>query len=92
MEMAVQVLVVLLDFGFPIKTSSSPTPETSAAGTSSQIPYVASRDFQSAGFNVFRKYLSSIDTPDELNFMFTGFARLLNNVRYIDRKICIKSV
>jgi hypothetical protein len=83
MEMAVQVLIILLDFGFPIKTQSTPTPETSAASASSQLPYVAPRDFQSQGFNVFRKHLSSIDSPDELNFMFTGFARLLNNVRII---------
>jgi hypothetical protein len=83
METAVQVLIILLDFGFPVKTTNTPSPDAAAAGAASQVPHISSKDYQAPGFNVFRKYLSSVSAPDELNFIFRGFARLLNNVRII---------
>ena len=78
MESAVQALVVLLDYGHPIE------PEGYAEGTPSggsvPLQYVSAEDVDAQGFNVFRRLLSSIDAPDQLNFMFRGFSRLLNNV------------
>ncbi len=32
------------------------------------------------GFNIFRKLLNSIEDESQLNFIFRGFSRLLNNV------------
>ncbi len=74
MEHAVQALVILLDFGLPVRldtaTSSEPNP----------VPYVAGSDTEAQGFNVFRRLLGSIEAPDQLNFIYKGFVRLLNNV------------
>jgi len=80
MEHAAQVLIILLDFGYPVRTADSPAAESAAAAPGSQLPYISPRDVQAPGFNVFRKYLSSVESPEELNFIFRGFARLLNNV------------
>ena len=55
MESAAQVLIILLDFGYPIKTTDSPVGEDAAASTATQLPYISSRDYQAPGFNVFRK-------------------------------------
>lgn len=78
MELAVQVLIILLDYGHPIKPTSES--EADAVPHVESLPYVAADATESRGFNVFRRILSSIHAPDQLNFIFRGFARLLNNV------------
>lgn len=85
METAIQALVILLDYGHPIENSllsslDSTAPSHGLALTSSPLQYVNPADVDAQGFNIFRKLLGSIDTPDQLNFMFRGFSRLLNNV------------
>lgn len=77
MEMAVQVLIILLDYGYPIKPPATST-EPPSPGPQSVI-YISADDTEAQGFNIFRKLLSSIDAPDQLNFIFRGFSRLLNN-------------
>lgn len=74
MESAVQALVILLDYGHPIR------PDSAASGEPSQVPYVAGNDTDAQGFNVFRRYMGQIESPDQLNFIYKGFVRLLNNV------------
>jgi hypothetical protein len=85
METSIQALVILLDYGHPIETvpsssSSSSEPSQGLSLTSSPLQYVNSSDVDAQGFNIFRKLLGGIDSPDQLNFMFRGFSRLLNNV------------
>jgi hypothetical protein len=75
METAVQVLIALLDYGYPIKLSNS-----SSEVSSQSVTYISSNDVEAQGFNIFRKLLSGVDSPDQLNFIFRGFSRLLNNV------------
>lgn len=79
MELAAQTLIILLDYGFPCKTVDTPSTDETVASSTNQLPHVEQRDYQAPGFNVFRKYLSRIESHDELNFIFRGFARLLNN-------------
>lgn len=76
MESAVQVLVLLLDYGFPVKLPSSIDSAPSIAG----VTYVDPKDIDSQGFNIFRRILSTIEAPDQLNFIYRGFVRLLNNL------------
>ena len=71
MEHSLQVLIVLLDYGYPILYD----PNQSTGG----LPYVGITETQSQGFNVFRRYLGSIESPEDLNFIYQGFVRLLNN-------------
>lgn len=89
METAVQTLVILLDYGHPIEISSTePSSSSSSSGganqsiavTTSPLQYVNASDVDAQGFNIFRKLLSNVEAPDQLNFMFRGFSRLLNNV------------
>ena len=44
------------------------------------LPTVNPNDIHSQGFNVFRRILGKIDDPGQLQFMFRGFARLLNSI------------
>eukprot|EP01035_Chromulina_nebulosa_P018871 gene18871-24658_t len=76
METAIQVLIILLDYGHPIKHLSVDNNPVHSQG----ITYVHSTDVEAQGFNVFRRILGSIEQPDQLNFVFRGFSRLLNNV------------
>jgi hypothetical protein len=89
METSIQALVILLDYGHPIETpsSSSLSPSSPLSGggsglslTSSPLQYVHSSDVDAQGFNIFRRLLGEIESPDQLNFLFRGFSRLLNNV------------
>ena len=81
MESAVHTLIILLDYGHPIST-----PESIAAATAVvddggvPLPSVSPTDTEAQGFNVFRRLLGSIESADQLNFMYRGFVRLLNNV------------
>jgi len=75
MESAVHALVILLDYGNPLlPPGASPDP------AQHQLPYVLPNDVDSQGFNVYRKILGSIEAPDQLNFIFRGFLRLLKNI------------
>jgi hypothetical protein len=97
MEVAVQVLIVLLDYGYPCNLAgSSGDQAASSAGSgsragaaafssSSALPKVDPDDTESPGFNVFRRALGSIEDPAQLNFIFRGFVRLLNNIPQSDR-------
>lgn len=97
MEAAVQVLVVLLDYGFPISNNGNSNGGGTTAGAvdkvdkvssktfSSSLPTVRADDTESPGFNVFRRVLSTIEDPAQLNFIFRGFVRLLNNIPQSDR-------
>lgn len=76
METAIQVLIILLDYGYPIKLTDS---QSNQAGPQS-VTYISPDDTDAQGFNVFRRLLSCIESPDQLNFIYRGFARLLNNV------------
>lgn len=76
METAVHVLVILLDYGYPLR----PPAIDEANPTAAHPIYVSPDDTEAQGFNVFRRLLSNIESVDELNFLFKGFSRLLNNV------------
>jgi hypothetical protein len=82
MEASAQVLLVLLDYGHPIKLphigsdGSINTVDNNAA----TVPYVDASNVDAKGFNIFRKIMMSIEAPDQLHFIFRGFSRLLNNV------------
>jgi hypothetical protein len=71
MESSLQVLIVLLDYGYPIQYD----PSQATGG----LPFVLPTETQSQGFNVFRRYLGNIEDPEHLNFIYQGFVRLLNN-------------
>lgn len=79
METAVQALLILLDYGNPIAAAES---STAAAPPPSEaaVPSVPPDETDSPGFNIFRRLLGSIDSPDQLNFIYRGFVRLLNNL------------
>ena len=77
MESAVQVLVILLDYGHPIRR------EDDTARSAAGLPSVGQDDTDALGFNVFRRFLGSIEAPDQLHFIFRGFARLLNNAHQV---------
>ena len=83
MEVAVQVLIILLDYGFPILPDEAPDAEGEKKGrrhskssANAGLPYVRASDTEALGFNIFRKYLSSIEDEDQLNFMFKGVLML----------------
>lgn len=81
MESAVQVLIILLDYGHPIRTAESAAASAAAVQEgSTPLPSVAAQDTNAQGFNVFRRLLGGVEAPDQLNFIFKGFVRLLNNV------------
>lgn len=73
MESAIQTLIILLDYGHPFQYDSNKT------NNSSNLPYVSLDDTRTQGYNVFRRFLGSIEDPEQLNFMYRGFVRLLNN-------------
>ena len=73
MEISIQVLIVLLDYGHPISPNVS-------EGDPGMVTYVSADDDHAHGFNIFRRMLRDIDDPTQLNFIFRGFSRLLNNV------------
>lgn len=73
MEVSVQALIILLDYGLPI------APEGEGQGYDSSA-YVAADDEHATGFNIFRRMLRDIEDTKQLNFIFRGFSRLLNNV------------
>ena len=77
MESAVQALIILLDYGHPIRKTSE---SEDLNNNNNSLPSVHPNDVDALGFNVFRKILSSIDKLDQLNFIYKGFVRLLNNV------------
>lgn len=68
---------MLLDYGHPILP-----PHLALEGNHQDqtLQYVQPDDSAAEGFNVFRKLLMGIEKPEELNFVFRGFSRLLNNV------------
>lgn len=78
MEVAVQVLIILLDYGHPLQLPH--IPEQQPGANIPPLTYVSPTDTDAQGFNVFRRILSTIEAPDQLNFIFRGFVRLLNNV------------
>lgn len=81
METAVHALMILLDFGHPVKMA----PQGPSQGQGdSDLPSVDAEDTRAQGFNVFRKILGSIEDPAQLQFMFRGFVRLLNNIPQSD--------
>ena len=77
MECAVQALIILLDYGHPIRKSTDVDTDNTS---NNSLPNVHPNDVEALGFNVFRRILSSIDKVDQLNFIYKGFVRLLNNV------------
>lgn len=81
--MAVQVLVILLDYGLPIRKRGE---------EGAPLPCVSADDIEAKGFNIFRKVLSKIDSPDHLTFMYKGFVRLLNNVHQAENSYLPYSV
>ena len=83
MEMAVQVLIVLLDYGYPVRHGGAG--RDVAKDTAAGLHFVNPEDSESRGFNVYRRVLNSIDDPAQLNFIFSGFARLLNNIPQSER-------
>ena len=81
MEVAVQALIILLDYGHPLKLPHVTDAALGPGGADmSQLSYVSPDDTDAQGFNVFRRILSTIESPDQLLFIFRGFSRLLNNV------------
>jgi hypothetical protein len=74
MESSLQVLIVLLDYGHIIQYDPNNT-TYAQNGISTVLP----NETQAQGFNVFRRFLATIDSPSHLNFLFQGFVRLLNN-------------
>jgi len=71
MESAIHALLILLDYGHPIRYTEETIDQA--------LPSVYINDTEAQGFNVFRRFLGSIDAPDQLNFIYRGFVRLLNN-------------
>lgn len=55
-------------------------PNHTPEGSVPPLPYVSPDETDLQGFNVFRRIMGTIESPDQLNFIFRGFARLLNNV------------
>ena len=97
METALQVIVILLDYGVPVmptetedEDAESPTDRSrrhsrskARAASAAGLPFVYESDTEAQGFNIFRKYLSAIKDEDQLNFMFKGDMVLFNrNVIY----------
>jgi hypothetical protein len=81
MEAAIQTLIILLDYGHPILApGAAEGPALPPLTSVLRLPSVLLEDTEAQGFNVFRKLLSSIETESDMNFIFRGFSRLLNNV------------
>lgn len=83
MESAVHALVILLDYGHPIRSPEAAAALAADGAThepESSLPSVNASDTDAQGFNVFRRLLGQVDSPDQMNFVYKGFVRLLNNV------------
>lgn len=78
MESSIHVLLILLDYGHPILHDGS------TAAAQAGLPFVSVNDTQAQGFNVFRRFLGAIEAPDQLNFLYRGFVRLLNNAHEVE--------
>lgn len=76
MENAIQVLLILLDYGHPFAYDQSLM--------QNGLPYVRPTDTQAQGFNIFRRFMGAIESPDQLNFLYRGFVRLLNNTHEVE--------
>jgi hypothetical protein len=100
METAIQVLIILLDYGHPIRSrpllrkgSSEKMIESSQQDSYyHDLPFVYADDVTAYGFNIFRRLLHSISSVDQLNFIYRGFVRLLNNVHEVASSIFPYSV
>lgn len=82
METSAQVLITLLDYGYPVRWS--PPSDATDSAFHSSIPSVGPDETESRGFNVFRRILGRVDDSVSLTFMFNGFSRLLNNLPQSD--------
>ncbi|RYY86564.1 hypothetical protein EON63_05485 [archaeon] len=72
MEHATHTLCILLDYGHPIHHTHIPANTT--------LPYIHPQNTDAQGFNIYRKLLCDIHSPSDLQFIYTGFVRLLHNV------------
>ena len=72
LELALQVLCVLLDCGIP--------GQPDLVYDQNHNPCVEYEVASKNGFNIFRTLLARVDTGRELTFIYTGFTRLLRNV------------
>ncbi|GMF41350.1 unnamed protein product [Phytophthora fragariaefolia] len=85
-DLSLQVLLVLLDFGQTTETNtvttSKPQPGSSTPAakrrSSSVIARVSNPIFDGVS-NVYRNLLSSLQRPEDFQLIFTGLSRLLNN-------------
>jgi len=95
MDISLQLLLLLLDYGHPFDYSSTPPSpqdteqqegqqQLSQSGQymhpSHDIPLVQIDDVNSRGYNVYRRHIGQINRTNALNFIISGFIRLLNNV------------
>ena len=72
LELALQVLCVLLDCGIP--------GQPDLVYDQNHNPCVEYEVASKNGFNIFRTLLARVDTGRELTFIYNGFTRLLRNV------------
>jgi hypothetical protein len=72
LELALQVLCVLLDCGIP--------GQPDLVYDQNHYPCVEYEVASKNGFNIFRTLLARVDTGRELTFIYNGFTRLLRNV------------
>lgn len=85
-DISLQVLLVLLDFGQTTETNmvatSKPQPGSSTPAAKRRSSSVTSRSSNSVfdGVpNVYRTLLGSLERPEDFQLIFTGLSRLLNN-------------
>lgn len=84
MEVAVQVLIILLDYGLPIipedladDGNTKQDKKNVQSFVKAGLPHVRAGDTEALGFNIFRKFLSAIDNEEHLNFMFKGILGIM---------------
>ncbi|EGZ10568.1 hypothetical protein PHYSODRAFT_361636 [Phytophthora sojae] len=85
-DLSLQVLLVLLDFGQTTESNSAatskPQPGSStpaAKRRSSSVTSRTSNPIFDGVANVYRNLLSSLQRPEDFQLIFTGLSRLLNN-------------
>jgi hypothetical protein len=85
-DLSLQVLLVLLDFGQTVETNITatlkphPGSQTPAAKRrSSSVTSRSSNPVFDGVANVYRNLLSSLQRPEDFQLIFTGLSRLLNN-------------
>ncbi|KAE8886022.1 hypothetical protein PF005_g16588 [Phytophthora fragariae] len=85
-DLSLQVLLVLLDFGQTTETNTTatlkPQPGSStpaAKRRSSSVTSRASNPVFDGVSNVYRNLLASLQRPEDFQLIFTGLSRLLNN-------------